>query len=156
MTELADQKPRNVKSFTLAFLTVALVMVGGQVINLVITFLPAAADTLIQIEGESSATVASLRNAYMSSVIVITAIYGVVLFGVHKSKNWARWVAVLLAVLSAAGGVNGLARILVTGSFDVAALALSLAQLVASCWVLTLAFRKDLDAWFKRRATPEQ
>lgn len=156
MQELPDQKPQNVKRFTLAFVIVALVMVGGQVINLVITFLPAAADAVIQVNGESSVTVASLRNAYISSVIFFALIYGVVLLGVHKSKNWARWATVLLGVLAAAGGFNGLARILTSGSFDVVALALSLAQLVASCWLLSLAFRRDLTAWFKHQPVPEK
>ncbi|WP_169558750.1 hypothetical protein [Yaniella halotolerans] len=152
---MADKTPGSVKRFTLAFLIVALVMVGGQILNLVITFLPAAADTLIQVDGEPDVTVAALRNAYISSVLLIGLIYGIVVWGVYKSKNWARWVAVLLAVFAAAGGVNGLGRILATGSFDVVTLALSLAQLVASFWALSLAFRQDVTGWFKHRAVPQ-
>lgn len=150
------QKPRNAKNFTLAFLIVGLVMVGGQAINLVITFLPAAAETLVQVDGETTVTVASLRNAYLSSVMLIALVYGLVLLGVHKAKNWARWIAVTLAVLSAAGGVNGLAQTLAAGSFDMVALAMSLAQLVAAGWVLTLAFRKDVEVWFKSNTRPKK
>lgn len=153
---MADRKPQNAKSLTLAFLIVALVMVGGQAMNLIITFMPAASETVIEVDAGSSVTVASLRNAYMSSVIVIALIYGVVMFGVHKSRNWARWIAVVLAVLALAGGINGVARTLASGSFDLVALALSLAQLMAAGWFLTLAFRKDVDAWFKYRAAPKQ
>src|SRR5699024_11615077 len=119
-------------------------MVGGQVINLVITFLPAAADAVIQVNGESSVTVASLRNAYISSVIFIALIYGVVLLGVHKSKKWARWATMLLAVLAAAGGFDGLARIITSGSFDVCAFVVILDQLIALCWLMFHAFICDL------------
>ena len=156
LQELADQKPRSVKRCTIAFVIVALVMVGGQIINLVITFLPAAADTLVQIDGESDVTLASLRSAYISSVLLIVLIYGVAVWGVYRSKNWARWLAVVLAIFAAAGGLNGLGQLVTTGSFDVAALALSLAQLVASFWMLSLVFRQDVSAWFKHQAAPER
>lgn len=131
-------------------------MVGGQIINLVITFLPAAADTLVQIDGESDVTLASLRNAYISSVLLVGLIYGVAVWGVYRSKNWARWLAVVLAIFAAAGGLNGLGQLVTTGSFDVAALALSLAQLVASFWMLSLVFRQDVSAWFKHQAASER
>lgn len=151
----ADQKPRSVKNFTLAFLIVTLVMLGGQLINLVITYLPAAAETLIQIDAETTVTVASLRSAYWSSAIIIALIYGLVLWGVHRSRNWARWVGILLAVVAAAGGVNGFAQTVAAGSFDMVGIALSLAQLVAAGWVLALAFRHDVTGWFKHQTLPE-
>src|SRR5699024_12572884 len=59
-------------------------------------------------------------------------------------------------LFAAAGGLNGLGQLVTTGSFDVAALALSLAQLVASFWMLSLVFRQDVSAWFKHQAASER
>lgn len=154
--ERARSKPQSVKNFTLAFFIVALVMVGAQVTNLVITFLPSAAQTLIQVDGETTMTVASLRNAYISSVILVALIYGLVWVALWRTNNWARWVAVILSVLTVAGGVQGVTQRLTSGTFDMVGLALSLAQLLAAGWVLSLAFRRDVKEWFKHKGIPEQ
>lgn len=148
--------PAHVKNLRLAFLIVSLVMVSGQIINLIITFLPAAAQTPIQVDGETTVTVASLRNAYISSVIIVGLIYGVVWFGLRKTQSWARWVSVILSVLAAVGGIQAVARVLTSGTFDMVGLALGLAQLIAAGWVLALVFRVDVDSWFKHKGNDQQ
>lgn len=146
----AQQKPKNAKNLSTAFLILALVMVGAQLINVIITLLPSAGETMLQLGDGTTATVASLRSAYMTSLLFLLLLYGAVSYWVYKSQNWARWVAAVLALLAAIGGVQGLARLLAGSGTDMVGLALSLAQVLAAGWVLSLAFRADVHAWFKK------
>ena len=97
----AQQQPKNAKNLSIAFLILAVVMVGAQLINVIITLLPSAAETTLQLGDGTTASVASLRNAYITSLLFLLLLYGAVAFWVYKSKNWARWVAAVLALLAA-------------------------------------------------------
>ncbi|NWN88896.1 MAG: hypothetical protein HLX51_10215 [Micrococcaceae bacterium] len=147
----AQQQPKNAKNLSIAFLILAVVMVGAQLINVIITLLPSAAETILQLGDGTTASVASLRNAYITSLLFLLLLYGAVAFWVYKSKNWARWVAAVLALLAAFGGVQGIARLLAGSGTDMVGLALSLAQVLAAGWVLSLAFRSDVHEWFKKQ-----
>lgn len=144
-------KPPNVKNFTTAFLLLALLMVAAQAMNFIITLLPEAQEAIIDLDDGTTTTVAALQNTYLTLFILVVLVYGATWFWVRKSKNWARWVAIVLTVLAALGGVQGLVRVFATGGTDTVGLALSLAQVLAAGWVLALVFRQDLHAWFTRR-----
>lgn len=147
-----EAKPTNVKNFTTAFLILALLMVAAQAINFIVTLLPAAHEAMINLADGTTTTVAALQNTYLTLLIIVLLVYGAAWFWVRRAKNWARWVAIVLAVLAALGGVQGLIRVFATGATDTVGLALSLAQVIAAGWVLALAFRQDLHAWFAGRA----
>lgn len=147
------EKPRNVKNFTTAFLILALLMIAAQVINFSVTLLPAAQEAIIDLGDGTTTTVAALQNSYLTLLIIVVLVYGATWFWVRRTKNWARWVAIVLAVLAALGGVQGLITVFAAGATDTVGLALSLAQVLASGWVLALAFRQDLHAWFRERTT---
>lgn len=144
------EQPQNAKNFTRAFFILALLMIAAQVMNYIITLLPAAQDAVLDLGGTTT-TVAALQNAYLTLLIFVLLIYGLTWFWVRRAKNWARWVAVILAGLAAIGGVQGLFNALAAGSTDMVGIALSLAQLIAAGWVLALAFRHDVHEWFTAR-----
>lgn len=149
-----EAKPTNVKNFTTAFLILALLMVAAQAINFIVTLLPAAQEAIIDLGDGTTTTVAALQNSYLTLLLIVLLVYGATWFWVRRSKNWARWVAVVLAVLAALGAVQGLIGVFATGATDTVGLALSLAQVIAAGWVLALAFRRDLHAWFTGRSVP--
>ena len=145
----AGKKPHNVKQFTVAFLVLALLMVAAQVINFIITLLPSSQDAVLEVGDGTTIPVAVLQDSYLTLVIFVLLIYGMIWFWVRRSKNWARWVAVVLAVLAAVAGAQGLITTVSAGATDMIGLAMSLAQVIAAGWVLALAFRPDLHEWFK-------
>lgn len=142
-------KPQNVKQFTVAFMVLALLMVAAQGINFIITLLPSSQDAVLEVGDGTTIPVAALQDSYLTLVIIVLVIYGLTWFWLRRSKNWARWVAVVLAVLAAVSGAQGLVTTLAAGATDLIGLALSLAQVIAAGWVLALAFRQDLHEWFK-------
>lgn len=147
MPKAHPEKPKDAKNFTTAFLILVLVMISGQVINVVITYLPAAEEAVVDLGDGTSANVVSLRNSYFTLLFLVAVIYGVAWYGIQQPKNWARWMGVVLAVLAALGGAQ---RLLTSFAkrIDMVGLALALAQLIAAGWVLALAFRRDLHDWF--------
>lgn len=149
-----NQPSKNVKNFRLAFLILGLIMVAGQVMNFVITLLPASEDAVLDLGDGTTIVVASLSASYLTLVMIIGLLYGLTWFFVFKNKNWARWAAVVLAVLSAFTGVQGL-----FGAFavsDTIGITLNLAQLIATGWVLALAFRPEIHTWFTRGVAPSE
>ncbi|HEY4557204.1 MAG TPA: hypothetical protein VIG82_03330 [Enteractinococcus sp.] len=149
-TRRAGEKPKNVKNFSLAFFILTLVMVATQSINFIVTLLPAAQETVLDVGDGTTVSVASLQNTYSTVVIFVLLVYGLTWFWVTRSNNWARWIAIVLSVLAVIGGAQGLITTLAAGATDMVGLALSLAQLLAAGWVLALAFRHDVHEWFKR------
>lgn len=145
--KLADDPPQPVKNFSIAFLILSLLMIAAQVMNYIITLLPAAQDAVLELGGTTT-TVAALQNAYLTIVILVLLIYGVTWFWVRRGRNWSRWIAIILSVGAAVGGVQGLFNALAAGSTDMVGIALSLAQLLAAGWVLALAFRKEVHDHF--------
>src|SRR5690625_220564 len=148
MQKASSEKPKNVKNFTTAVLVLALIMIAGQAINFIITLLPSSEDAVVVLGDGTTADVSMLRNTYMTLLIIIGAIYGTAWYEVRESKNWARWVAVVLAVITAILGAQRLFNSMAAG-MDMVGLGLALAQLIAAGWVLALAFRRDVHEWFK-------
>lgn len=149
------EKPRNVKNFGLAFLILSLLMVASQLLNFIITLLPLAEDAVIQLEDGTILGVTALRDTYLTLVILIVVFYGLTWFWVRRSKSWARWVAILLALIAALIGVQGLAQAVATGFSDMIGSAVSTAQVLAAGWVLALAFRTDVHQWYKTQGRPQ-
>lgn len=147
MQKTSSKKPQHVKNFTTAVFILALVMIAGQAINFIITLLPSTEDAVIILGDGTTAEVASLRNTYATLLIIFAAIYGTIWYEVRAAKNWARWVAVVLAVLAAILGAQRLFNS-VAGGMDMVGLGLALAQLLAAGWVLALAFRHEVHEWF--------
>lgn len=152
MQKAPAEKPRNAKNFSTAVLILALVMVAGQAINFIITLLPSAEDAVVVLGDGTTVDVTGLRNMYATLLIIIAAIYGVTWYQVRRSKNWARWVAVVLAVIAAFLGAQRLFNSFAAG-MDMIGLGLALAQLIAAGWVLALAFRRDVHEWFNTAST---
>lgn len=147
-----DKKPQHVKRFTLALLILGLLMLGTQVMNLIVTFLPGTQEAMIQLDDGTILTVDTLRSSYLTLVIFVLIIFGGTWFFLQRSAAWARWVAVILAILAGLGGVQGVFQAWATGTTQLLGPTLSLAQLVAAGWVLALAFRHDVHGWFHPRS----
>lgn len=150
MSQSGSVKPAHVKRFTLAFLILGLLMASAQVMNFIVTFLPAAQEAVIDLGDGTILTVAALRSSYLTLIIFVVIIFGGTWFFVQRSVPWARWVAVVLAVLAGLGGAQGVFQALATGAPQLLGPTLSLAQLIAAGWVLSLAFRHDVHGWFRR------
>lgn len=148
----AGEKPQNVKQFTVAFLVLSLLMTAAQAINFIITLLPSSQGAVLEVGDGATIPVTALQESYLTLLIFVVLIYGMTWFWVRRSKNWARWVAIILAALAALAGAQGLVTTLSAGATDMIGLALSLAQVIAAGWVLALAFRPDLHEWFKTNA----
>ena len=155
MAKATHTKPRQVRNFGVAFFVLSLVMIAIQLMNYIITLLPAVEGAVIDVGDGTTIAVSSLSNSYLTLVIIAFVVYGGTWFGVIRSMNWARWVAVGLAVLSAVLAVQSFAQVLAAGFSDMIGLALSVAQLLAAGWVLALAFRQDVHEWY-RRTSPAQ
>lgn len=145
--------PTSVKNFRVAFLILGLLMIAAQTVNFIITLLPGSQDAVVQLDDGSTVTVAALSDTYLTLVIIYAAIYGLTWFWVYRHKNWARWIAVVLTLIAAVFGVQGLFQAIAAGGADLIGLTLNLALVIAAGWVLALAFQPELHDWFKH-ATP--
>ena len=155
MPEATNTKPRQVKNFGIAFFFLGLLVIAAQLINYIITLLPAAEGAVLDIGDGTTIAVSSLSSSYLTLVIIALVVYGGVWFGVFRSMNWARWVAVVLAVLAAVLAVQSFAQVVAAGFSDMVGLGLSLAQLIAAGWVLALAFRQDVHEWYSNKTTSQ-
>ncbi|GAA4108210.1 hypothetical protein [Enteractinococcus coprophilus] len=155
MRKAAGTKPRQAKNFGIAFFFLSLLMVAVQLINYIITLLPAAEGAVIDLGDGTTIPVSSLSSSYLTLVIITLVVYGGTWFGVLRSMNWARWIAVVLAVLAAVLAVQSFAQVVATGFSDVVGLAMSLAQLIAAGWVLALAFRREVYEWYTKKNGPQ-
>ena len=151
MPKAASTKPRQAKNLGVAFFFLSLLMVAVQLINYIITLLPAAEGAVIDLGDGTTIDVSALSSSYLTLVIITLAVYGGTWFGVLRSMNWARWVAVVLSVLAAVLAVQSFAQVVAAGFSDVVGLALSLAQLIAAGWVLALAFRQEVHEWYTNK-----
>lgn len=141
-----NQPPKNVKNYRLAFLLLGILMVTGQVMNFIITLLPSSEDAVLDLGDGTTISVASLSDSYLTLVMIFVVVYGLTWYFLIKNKGWARWAAVVLAILSALGSAQGLLSAF--AAQDTIGITLNLAQLVAAGWVLALAFRPEVHAWF--------
>lgn len=148
---ITRKKPRPVVNFGLAFLFLSVVVVAGHIINLVITLLPTSQGAVLELGDGTTIVISSLRNSYLTLIIIAVVVYGGIWFGVFRSKNWARWSAVVLTVLAAVLAVQGLAQVVAMGLSDMIGLSLHLAQLIAAGWVLALAFRQEVHDWYSKK-----
>lgn len=151
MSPAANTKPRQVKNFGIAFFFLSVLIIAAQLINYIITLLPAADGAVVNVGDGTTIDVSALSDSYLTLVIIAFVIFGGIWVGVIRSKNWARWGAVILAVLAAVIAVQGLARVVTTGFSDVIEFSLSLAQLIAAGWVLALAFRQEVHEWYTKK-----
>ena len=85
-TKPVDEQPQNVKIFTRAFLIVSLLMIVAQIINYIITLLPAAQDAVLDLGGTTT-TVAALQNPYLTLLIIVVLVYGLTRFWVRREKT---------------------------------------------------------------------
>lgn len=151
MPKATNTKPRQVKNFGIAFFFLSLLVIAVRLINYIITLLPAAEGAVLDAGDGTTIAVSSLSSAYLTLVIIALLVYGGTWFGVIRSMNWARWIAVILAIFAALLAVLSFSQVVATGFSDMIGLALSLAQLIAAGWVLALAFRQDVHEWFGKK-----
>lgn len=151
MAKATNTKPRQVKNFGLAFFSLGLIVIAVQLINYIITVMPAAEDAVLDVGDGTTIAVSSLSSSYLTLVIIALLVYGGTWFGVIRSMNWARWIAVILAILTAVLAVQSFAQVVAAGFSDMVGLGLSLAQLIAAGWVLALAFRQDVHQWYGKK-----
>lgn len=151
MAKATNTKPRQVKNFGLAFFFLGLIVIAVQLINYIITVMPAAEDAVLDVGDGTTIAVSSLSSSYLTLVIIALLVYGGTWFGVIRSMNWARWIAVILAILTAVLAVQSFAQVVAAGFSDMVGLGFSLAQLIAAGWVLALAFRHDVHQWYGKK-----
>ena len=151
MPKARTAKPRQVKNSGIAAFVLGLLVIAVQLINYILTLTAAAQDAVVEVADGTTIAVSSLSSSYLTLVIIALVVYGATWFGVLRSLNWARWVAIILAILSAVVAVQSLAQVVASGLSDAIGMSLSAAQLIAAGWVLALAFRQDVHQWYKNK-----
>src|SRR5699024_9438166 len=144
MQRAINTKPRQVNNVGLVFVFLSFSVIAVQLINYIITVTPAAQDAVLNVADGTTIAVSSLRSSYLTLVIISLLVYGGTWFGLIRSMNWARWIAVILAIITAALAVQGFAQVVAADFSDMVGLGVSLAQLIAAGWVLSLAFQHDV------------
>lgn len=156
MQRAINTKPRQVNNFGLAFVFLSFSVIAVQLINYIITVTPAAQDAVLNVADGTTIAVSSLRSSYLTLVIISLLVYGGTWFGLIRSMNWARWIAVILAIITAALAVQGFAQVVAADFSDMVGLGVSLAQLIAAGWVLSLAFQHDVHQWYAKKIKAQQ